>query len=157
MRSNWRSFPSDILRDLSIFPRSSRLLKMFNAGGQVPTDTEAPASARALAIAKPKPPSSATPATRARRPERSILSIVGICPNRSGEARGERDSICYRYQPELITTAGDQEIVERLLSYPARSSGVVSDRRGTNNRHALHPSSSPERCRRTSHCRIRRG
>src|SRR5262249_2409260 len=48
---------------------------MFSAGGHVPTHTLAPASASSLAIANPKPASSATPATRARRPARSMLSI----------------------------------------------------------------------------------
>src|SRR3954462_2426628 len=52
---------------------------MLRAGGQVATHTVAPAAARALAMAKPKPPSSATPATRARRPERSMLSITVLC------------------------------------------------------------------------------
>ena len=49
---------------------------MLSAGGQVATQTVAPASASDLAMAKPKPPSSATPATRARRPVRSIDSMV---------------------------------------------------------------------------------
>ena len=49
--------------------------KMPSAGGQVPTQTVAPASASALAIAKPNPPSSATPATRpAARENRSSAS-----------------------------------------------------------------------------------
>src|SRR5947208_4325935 len=65
-------------RDSSILPRSSRFRKMSSAGGHVPAHTVAPASASALAMAKPYPPSSATPATRARLPRRSILSIR--CP-----------------------------------------------------------------------------
>jgi type IV secretory pathway ATPase VirB11/archaellum biosynthesis ATPase len=48
---------------------------MLSAGGQVATQTDAPASARALAMANPKPASSATPAMRARLPERSMVSI----------------------------------------------------------------------------------
>src|SRR6059036_2285253 len=48
---------------------------MLSAGGQVPVQTVAPASASALAMANPKPPSSATPATNARFPLRSILSM----------------------------------------------------------------------------------
>src|SRR3954453_6953844 len=52
-------------------------MKMLRAGGHVPTHTLAPASASALAIAKPKPASSATPATNARRPSRSIGSMAG--------------------------------------------------------------------------------
>src|SRR5437667_3109575 len=62
-------------RESSILARSSRFRKMFRAGGQVPAHTVAPASASALAMAKPYPPSSATPATRALFPRRSILSI----------------------------------------------------------------------------------
>ena len=49
--------------------------KMPSAGGQVPTQTVAPASASALAMANPKPPSSATPATSARLPVRSMASM----------------------------------------------------------------------------------
>ena len=41
---------------------------MPSAGGHVPTHTVAPACASALAIAKPNPASSATPATNARLP-----------------------------------------------------------------------------------------
>src|SRR5947207_2355889 len=50
------------------------VLKIPSAGGQVPTQTVAPASASARAMAQPKPPSSATPATSARLPDRSMLS-----------------------------------------------------------------------------------
>mgnify|MGYP007123473224 CR=1 FL=1 len=49
---------------------------MLSAGGQVPTHTDAPASASCLAMANPKPPSSATPATNARLPVRSIVSDI---------------------------------------------------------------------------------
>src|SRR6266849_5689646 len=69
MRSNSSILPSDSLRDSSIFPRRRRFSKMFSAGGQVPTQMEAPASAIALAMANPNPPSSATPATSARLPD----------------------------------------------------------------------------------------
>lgn len=48
---------------------------MPSAGGQVPTEIDAPAVARAFAMANPNPPSSATPATKARLPERSMGSI----------------------------------------------------------------------------------
>src|SRR5438874_422918 len=75
-------------RASSIFPRSSRFKKMFNAGGQVPVQTVAPASASALAMAKPYPPSSATPATRARLPRRSMPSIH---PSPNAE-RGRRNA-----------------------------------------------------------------
>src|SRR5437870_13246726 len=67
-------------RDSSILPRSSRFRKMFRAGGQVPAHTVAPASASALAMAKPYPPSSATPATNARLPRRSMLNIHPFPP-----------------------------------------------------------------------------
>ena len=59
-----------------IFPRSSSFVKIASAGGQVPTQTLAPASARSFAIAKPKPPSSATPATNARLPLKSIFNMA---------------------------------------------------------------------------------
>ena len=75
MRSNCRSEPSESLRDSSILPRSRRFRKILSAGGQVATQTVAPASARLLAMANPNPPSSATPATSARFPVRSMLSI----------------------------------------------------------------------------------
>src|SRR6266705_6663287 len=75
MRSNSSLRPRGSCNDGSILPRSSSLVKMPRAGGQVPTQMEAPASASALAIAKPKPPSSATPATNARFPVRSIFSM----------------------------------------------------------------------------------
>src|SRR5438132_1233468 len=77
-------------RDASILPGSSRIRKMFRAGGHVPVHTVAPASASALAMAKPYPPSSATPATRARLPRRSMLSI---CPPRTRKSEhGTRNS-----------------------------------------------------------------
>src|SRR5690606_36565764 len=52
---------------------------MPSAGGHVPRQTDAPASASAFAMAKPKPPSSATPATNARLPERSMPSMAHVC------------------------------------------------------------------------------
>lgn len=54
--------------------------KMPNAGGQAPTQMDAPASAKALAMAKPYPASSATPATSARFPHRSIVSMEPMPP-----------------------------------------------------------------------------
>ena len=48
---------------------------MLSAGGQVATHTVAPAWIIAFAMAKPKPPSSAMPATRARLPRRSMGSM----------------------------------------------------------------------------------
>src|SRR2546421_2892007 len=76
MRSNSSNPPRASLRDSSILPRRSRFSKMLSAGGQVPTQTFAPASASDLAMANPYPASSATPATRARFPVRSIGSIA---------------------------------------------------------------------------------
>src|SRR3989454_940689 len=102
MRSNssLRPLPADSCNDSSILPRSSSFVKMPRAGGQVPTQIEAPASASALAIAKPKPPSSATPATNARFPARSILSTGArlpsdgrASPRESGTERGERQQV----------------------------------------------------------------
>ena len=55
MRSNVSNDPSGIRRDASIFPRSIRLRKMVSAGGQVATQTDAPADASALAMANPNP------------------------------------------------------------------------------------------------------
>src|SRR5713101_2361369 len=78
-------------RESSILPRSSRFKKMFSAGGHVPAHTVAPASARALAMAKPYPPSSATPATTARLPRRSIASIA--LPSSDEESRGHRNQL----------------------------------------------------------------
>src|SRR4051794_40465989 len=59
-------------------------MKMLSAGGHVPTQTLAPASAIAFAIANPKPASSATPATNARRPSRSIGSMRGSLAGAGG-------------------------------------------------------------------------
>src|SRR5260221_8528934 len=72
---------------------------MFSAGGQVPTHTVAPASASAFAIAKPNPPSSATPTTNARREERSIFSTAGFISDlvrqrKAVPARLERSQLC---------------------------------------------------------------
>lgn len=65
---------------------------MLSAGGQVPTTTEAPASASDLAIAKPNPPSSATPATSARRPVRSILSMLKDMSQSQSGGKGNDES-----------------------------------------------------------------
>src|SRR4030088_1498279 len=65
-------------------------MKMLRAGGQVPTDTLAPASARDLAMANPNPASSATPATSARLPARSIFRIWGISRFEARFTRGKR-------------------------------------------------------------------
>src|SRR3989441_8830489 len=94
MRSNWSVRPSDSWSESAIFPRSSSFVKMPSVGGHVPRQTVAPASASALAIAKPNPPSSDTPATKARLPFRSIASIADPSPADGragpGEPRAER-------------------------------------------------------------------
>ena len=62
---------------------------MPSAGGHVPTHTAAPASWSAFAIANPRPPSSATPATNARFPDRSMLSMGGPSPKSAGAQNGK--------------------------------------------------------------------
>src|SRR5438876_4304646 len=95
-------------RESSILPRSSRFRKMFSAGGQVPAHTVAPASAKALAMAKPYPPSSATPATRARLLRRSMLSIR--CPSRvMRDARCEMREIRDKRIPHPASRIPSQE------------------------------------------------
>src|ERR1700704_1148810 len=73
-------------------------MKMLRAGGQVPTDTLAPASARDLAIANPNPASSATPATSARLPARSIFSIRLISRFEGRFTRGKRFAFGERHR-----------------------------------------------------------
>src|SRR6266566_2712823 len=89
MRSKASFPPPAIWSDASILPRSSSLVKMPSAGGQVPTQMAPPASASALAMAKPKPPSSATPATNARFPVKSILSMSSRLPANGRASPGE--------------------------------------------------------------------
>src|SRR5437868_7303836 len=84
MRSKASLPPPDRTSDWSSLPGATGVRKMLRAGGQVPTQTVAPASASAFAIANPYPPSSATPATSALLPVKSIWSISGLLPrNRS--------------------------------------------------------------------------
>src|SRR5688500_17108272 len=96
MRSKVSLPPPASGNDGSNLPRSSMVLKIPSAGGQVPTHTLAPASARALAMANPKPPSSATPATNARLPRRSMFNMAAdvtqdppgvLAPSAGGSAR----------------------------------------------------------------------
>src|SRR5690348_5720345 len=95
-------------RDSSILPRSSRFRKMLRAGGHVPAHTVAPASASALAMAKPYPPSSATPATNARFPLRSMLSICSPITRKS--ERGTRNrSPAFRSAYRVSRSALDEE------------------------------------------------
>src|SRR4051812_40059440 len=77
-------------------------MKMFSAGGHVATDTLAPASASDFAIANPKPASSATPATRARLPARSIVSIRLISPVAALLTRGK--GFAFRKANESLQT-----------------------------------------------------
>src|ERR1700675_788698 len=86
MRSNASVPPSASRNESAIFPRSSSLVKMPRAGGQVPTQIVAPAWASAFEMAKPNPPSSATPAMKARFPARSMLSMGSRLPA-NGRAR----------------------------------------------------------------------
>src|SRR6266853_6401296 len=94
MRSNSSVPPPASRSDSAIFPRSSSLVKIPRAGGQVPTQIVAPAWARALEMAKPKPLSSATPAMKARFPARSMFSMGPKLPAygraRPGEPGAER-------------------------------------------------------------------
>src|ERR1017187_8921800 len=76
MRSKASDPPRFSSSDFASLPRSSNASKIAIAGGQVPTQMLAPASASAFAMANPNPPSSATPATKARLPERSIGSMA---------------------------------------------------------------------------------
>src|SRR6266576_5858941 len=106
MRSKASFPPPAIWSDASILPRSSSLVKMPSAGGQLPTQIAAPASASALAIAKPKPPSSATPATNARFPVKSILSLGSrlpangrASPGKPGAERGEEQQVAAPQAP----------------------------------------------------------
>src|SRR3954470_12570938 len=88
------------------------VLKMPNAGGQVPTTIEAPASASDLAMAKPKPPSSATPATSARFPLRSMASMARTIE--CARARVKRDEVDLDgVALDDVDLAGGVDLVER--------------------------------------------
>src|SRR5687767_6937973 len=91
-----------------------RFRKMFSAGGHVATITLAPASASDFAIANPNPPSSATPATSARRPVRSILSIP-----RYGGGHGQKQGLAtgeptHRLARAEATRGRTEGIIRRL-------------------------------------------
>src|SRR5438309_3098223 len=113
MRSNWSARPSDSRSESAIFPRSSSFVKMPSVGGHVPTQTVAPASASAFAIAKPNPPSSDTPATKARLPLRSMASIADPSPADGragpGEPRAERGA---DEESAAAEPPGDQRLIE---------------------------------------------
>src|SRR3954464_12460943 len=123
MRSNSRRPPRASLRESSIFPRRRRFSKLFSAGGQVPTQTFAPASASDFAMANPYPASSATPATRARFPVRSIGSIAPFsrAPRQDARARSSAASCqlpsfgsplpdrCWRRGDVLVADAAQAE------------------------------------------------
>src|SRR5262245_38863998 len=107
MRSKASLPPSASTSDSSSLPRSSSVLKIPSAGGHVPRQTVAPASASALAIANPKPPSSATPATNARLPRRSMLSMGAVYhDSKRGEGAAGR-SHRPRVGPEDPEVLGD--------------------------------------------------
>ena len=82
---------------------------------------DAPASARAFAIANPKPPSSATPATNARFPVRSIDNMGGtlspVSPNRY-TPRHDEEGPRGRVRPRR------RRVLQRAGSAPIRR-GVV--------------------------------
>src|SRR5438132_595658 len=136
-------------RDSSILPRSSRFRKMFRAGGQVPRHTVAPASTSALAMAKPKPPSSATPATNARLPRRSIVSIVvrpwcaGFPSHRresSPVARQRRAillSVMAESSPLLGRVIAGKFRIERLLGAGAMGEVYVAEQTSIGKRVAI--------------------
>src|SRR2546425_10883377 len=113
MRPNWGVPRSDSRSEPAISPRSGSFVKMPGVGAHVPTQRVAPASASALAIAKPNPPSSDTPATKARLPLRSMASIADPSPADGragpGEPRAERG------EDEQIAAAeppGDERLIE---------------------------------------------
>src|SRR5919206_404919 len=95
MRSNSSILPSDMRRDSSIFPRRSRFSKMFSAGGQVPTQMVAPASAIALPalLAAGLPPHLALGTNKAQ-------GVFGTCAStlryaRAGLLDGKRARITF--------------------------------------------------------------
>src|SRR5438093_10897092 len=113
MRSNWSVRPSDSCSESAILPRSSSLVKMPSVGGHVPTRTVAPASASGWAIGKPNPPSSDTPATKARLPCKSMVSIADRSPADGGAGPGEPRA--EGGEDEEIAAAeppGDERLVE---------------------------------------------
>src|SRR3989440_1959378 len=113
MRSNWSVRPSDSWSESAILPRSSSFVKIPSAGGQLPRQMLAPASASALAIARRNPPSSDTPATKARLPFRSIASMDPLPadgragPGEPGTECGEDEEIAAAEPP------GGERLVER--------------------------------------------
>src|SRR5438105_274223 len=82
---------------------------MFSAGGQVPTHTVAPASASALAMANPYPASSATPATSARFPVRSIASMGAVSRGPAAFARAGYPSLMTPDDRERTMAEAEQD------------------------------------------------
>src|SRR3989454_5465440 len=128
MRSNWSVRRSDSGGEFAIWPRWRSWVKRPSVGGHVPTQTVAPASASALAIAKPNPPSSDTPATKARLPFRSIASIADPSPADGragpGEPRAERG------EDEEIAAAeppGGERLIEGDGNRGSRRGAVAVD------------------------------
>src|SRR3989441_2022044 len=113
MRSNWSVRPSDSWSRPAISRRQTSFVKMPSAGGPLPGQILPPASASALAIAKPNPPSSDTPATKARLPFRSIASMDPLPadgragPGEPGAECGEDEEIAAAEPP------GGERLVER--------------------------------------------
>ncbi len=95
---------------------------MLSAGGHVPTHTVAPASASAFAIAKPNPPSSATPATSARLPVRSIESMAACLADFGAfhKVQSEASSSSIASKGSARTLASSRCAPTRSHSLPAR-------------------------------------
>src|SRR5256712_13719169 len=113
MRSNWSVRPSDSCSEPAISRGPSGLGTRRAAAGHGPTERSAPAWASAWAMARPTPPSSDTPATKARLPFRSIASIADPSPadGRAGPGepraeRGEDEEVAAAQPP------GDERLVE---------------------------------------------
>src|SRR5438270_7124949 len=116
MRSNASVRPSESGSESANLPRSSMVLKMPNAGGQVPAMMVAPASASDLAMAKPKPPSSATPATSARFPRRSMASMARTIDRARAAVKLERASLVIEEQHRRL---GHATASQALQNYHA--------------------------------------
>ena len=90
--------PSERVRDSSNLPRRREVSKMLRAGTHVPRMISQPASARHLAMAQPKPWSSATPAMKAFLPARRGRGRSGVSrgPMEGGLATPDCYSIATR-------------------------------------------------------------
>src|SRR3989442_4831466 len=127
MRSNWSVRPSDSWSESAILPRSSSFVTMRSAGAELQGQMLAPASASALAIAKRTPPSSDTPATKARLPFRSIASMDPLPadgragPGEPGAECGEDEEVAAAEPP------GGERLVERDGNRGGRGGAVPGE------------------------------